>query len=206
MFPPGRITSHALASRTITAATVTSSLVRCPQSVTSIRYVVPGASLPGRRTYLNARYSNTGAKWGRFNNSSAPLLSNSALNQMFFNGNYRLLWDIWVPILDVLPDEEYMMVGNTGEKWSAALLESTLRVLNWMITHHLGGSDSTADMTQEYPFKYCASRSFRSDALAFLLYSAAMWSHLFAPIDSILLIISRVCSYGQGVCFHGQGV
>jgi hypothetical protein len=46
MFPLGRTTSHALASRTITAATVTST-----------RYVVPGASLPGRRTYLNARYS-----------------------------------------------------------------------------------------------------------------------------------------------------
>jgi hypothetical protein len=30
MFPLGRTTSHALASRTITAATVTSSLVRCP--------------------------------------------------------------------------------------------------------------------------------------------------------------------------------
>jgi hypothetical protein len=59
MFPLGRTTSHALASRTITAATVTSSLVRCPQSVTSIRYVVPGASLPGRRTYLNARYSTS---------------------------------------------------------------------------------------------------------------------------------------------------
>jgi hypothetical protein len=57
MFPLGRTTSRALASRTITAATVTSHLVRCPQSVTSIRYVVPGASLPGRRTYLNARYS-----------------------------------------------------------------------------------------------------------------------------------------------------
>jgi hypothetical protein len=94
-------------------------------------------------------YARTGAKWGRFNNSSSPLLSCSKLNEMFFNGNYRLLWDIWVPILDVLPDEEYMMVGNPGEKWSAALLESTLHVLNWMITHHLGGSDSTAEMTQE---------------------------------------------------------
>jgi hypothetical protein len=57
MFPLGRTTSRALASRTITAATVTSHLVCCPQSVTSTPYVVPGASLPERRTYLNACYS-----------------------------------------------------------------------------------------------------------------------------------------------------
>jgi hypothetical protein len=48
MFPLGR---------TITAATITSHLVRCPQSVISTPYIVPGVSLPGRRTYLNARYS-----------------------------------------------------------------------------------------------------------------------------------------------------
>jgi hypothetical protein len=57
MFPLGRTTSRALASRTITAATVTSHLVHCPRSITSTPYVVPGASLPERRTYLNARYS-----------------------------------------------------------------------------------------------------------------------------------------------------
>jgi hypothetical protein len=57
MFLLGRTTRRALASRTITAATVTSHLVRCPRSVTSTPYVVPGASLPERRTYLNARYS-----------------------------------------------------------------------------------------------------------------------------------------------------
>jgi hypothetical protein len=39
MFPLGRTTSHSLASRTITVAAVTSSLVCCSQSATSIRYV-----------------------------------------------------------------------------------------------------------------------------------------------------------------------
>jgi hypothetical protein len=106
------------------------------------------------RTKEFCEYTRTGAKWGRFNNTSAPLLNNSALNEMFFNGNYKLMWDIWVPILDVLPGEEYMMPGNPGENWGAALMESTLLVLNWMITHHLAGSDNTAELTQEYITTY----------------------------------------------------
>jgi hypothetical protein len=49
---------YAQASRTTTPATVTNHLVRCSRSVIiSSPYVVPKASLLGRRTYLNARYS-----------------------------------------------------------------------------------------------------------------------------------------------------
>jgi hypothetical protein len=48
---------YALASRTTTPATVTNHLVRCSRSVIISPYVVPRASLLGRRTYLDARYS-----------------------------------------------------------------------------------------------------------------------------------------------------
>jgi hypothetical protein len=47
---------HWQVALSITAATVTSHLVRCPRSVISTPYVVLGASLPERRTYHNARY------------------------------------------------------------------------------------------------------------------------------------------------------
>jgi hypothetical protein len=57
MFPPGHTIRRALASRTTTPATVTNHLVRCSRSVIIPPYVVFRASLLGRRTYLNARYS-----------------------------------------------------------------------------------------------------------------------------------------------------
>jgi hypothetical protein len=58
-FPPGHTIRRALASRTTTLATVTNHLVRCSRSVIIPPYVVLRASLLGRRTYLNARYSTT---------------------------------------------------------------------------------------------------------------------------------------------------
>jgi hypothetical protein len=57
MFPPGCTIRRALASRTTTPATVTNHLVRCSRSVIIPPHVVSRASLLGRRTYLNARYS-----------------------------------------------------------------------------------------------------------------------------------------------------
>jgi hypothetical protein len=57
MFPPGYTIRRALASRTTTPATVTNHLVRCSRSVIIPPYVVFRASLLGRRTYFNARYS-----------------------------------------------------------------------------------------------------------------------------------------------------
>jgi hypothetical protein len=57
MFPPGHTIRRALASRTTTPATVTNHLVRYSRSVIISPYVVFRASLLGRRTYLNARYS-----------------------------------------------------------------------------------------------------------------------------------------------------
>jgi hypothetical protein len=63
MFPPGRTIRCALASRSTTPPTVTNHLVRCSRSVIISPYVVSRASLLGRRTYLNARYSiNTNQK------------------------------------------------------------------------------------------------------------------------------------------------
>jgi hypothetical protein len=59
MFPPGYTIRRALASRTTTPATVTNHLVRCSRSVIISPYVVSRASLLGRRTYLNARYSTS---------------------------------------------------------------------------------------------------------------------------------------------------
>jgi hypothetical protein len=57
MFPPDHTILRELASRTTTPATVTNHLVRCSRSVIIPPYVVFRASLLGRRTYLNARYS-----------------------------------------------------------------------------------------------------------------------------------------------------
>jgi hypothetical protein len=57
MFPPDHTIRRELASRTTTPATVTNHLVRCSRSVIIPPYVVFRASLLGRRTYLNARYS-----------------------------------------------------------------------------------------------------------------------------------------------------
>jgi hypothetical protein len=58
MFPPGYTIRRALARRrTTTPATVTNHLVRCSRSVIITPYVVFRASLLGRRTYFNARYS-----------------------------------------------------------------------------------------------------------------------------------------------------
>jgi hypothetical protein len=59
MFPPGHTIRRALTSRTTTPAAVTNHLVRYSRSVIIPPYVVFRASLLGRRTYLNARYSSS---------------------------------------------------------------------------------------------------------------------------------------------------
>jgi hypothetical protein len=92
------------------------------------------------------QHTKTGIdNWGQTHDGKSPLLSNQALDRMFLQGDMHLVWDIWAPILDPLPNYETFL------SWGQALMESTLTVLSWMITHHFhpGGQDKAAEMSQE---------------------------------------------------------
>jgi hypothetical protein len=88
--------------------------------------------------------------WGQTHDGKRPVLAPAALDRMFLLNDMHLVWDIWAPILDCVPNYEALTTG-AGMSWGQALRDSTLTVLAWMITHHFYpvNQDKTNELTTE---------------------------------------------------------